>query len=96
MSDTTQAPPAEPIRVPSVLAMMIEQLAMIAWAKLGLQPDPITGKIEANMVDAKLAIDSVGDLVHRLQPEVDAEDKRQLDNLLRDLRINYVNRSGSE
>jgi hypothetical protein len=76
--------------------MMIEQLAMIAWAKLGLQPDPITGKIEANMVDAKLAIDSVGDLVHRLQPEVDAEDKRQLDNLLRDLRINYVNRSGSE
>ncbi len=95
MSEASPSQPAEPILVASVLAMMVEQLAMISWAKLGLQPDPITGKIETDLTQAKLAIDTCADVIHRLQPELDAEDKRHMENLLRDLRINYVNRSGA-
>jgi hypothetical protein len=83
----------QPVDVAGLLAVFIDQLAGIAWAKLGLQPDPITGAIHPDMVQAKLAIDSTADLVKHLEPQLDDDDRRQLQNLVRDLRINYVNRS---
>jgi hypothetical protein len=94
-TQTTSNPPSEPLRVPTALAVMVDQLASLAWAKLGLQPDPLTGKIEPDLVDAKLAIDCMGDLIARLTPSLDADDRRQVENLLRDLRVNYVSRAGS-
>lgn len=97
MSETQSASqtPSEPLRVPTALAILIDQLATLAWAKLGLQPDPLTGKIEPDLADAKLAIDCAGDLIARLAPILDADDRRQVENLLRDLRVNYVSRAGN-
>jgi len=83
----------QPIDVAGILAVFVDQLSGIAWSKLGLQPDPMTGSIHQDMAQAKLAIDTCADLVKHLEPQLDDEDRRHLQNLIRDLRINYVNRS---
>lgn len=82
-----------PISVYDALAALIDQLASVAWAKLGLQPDPITGVMHKDLTEAKVAIDAVADLSQHLEPQLDDEDKRQIQNLLRDLRANFVNQS---
>jgi hypothetical protein len=73
--------------------VMTDQLAAVAWQKLGLQPDPMLGKVEQNLEEAKLAIDLTSHLASFLQPRLDEEDKRQMHNLIRDLRINYVEKT---
>lgn len=93
MSATESDSPKKPISVYDVLAVFIEELASIAWVKLGLQHDPIAGTMGTDLVEAKTAIDSVAGLVSQLESQLDEEDKRRLHSLLRDLRINYVNKS---
>jgi hypothetical protein len=72
------------------IAMVAETMAQVAWQKMGLQHDPFTGKMEKNVAEAKVAIDLVAHCVTVLEPQLDAEDRRRMHNLLRDLRINYV------
>ena len=88
-SPETQSPPS----VYDHLAMVIQQMAHVSWQKLGLQPDAVTGKLEQNLTEAKVAIDVVAQLVPLLEPQLDAEDRRQLHGMLRDLRINFVQRT---
>lgn len=80
----------EPLNVHAVLAIMLDQLSDIAWQKLGLRHDAMTGKLDQDLGQAKLAIDVCGDLVSRIEPELDEADKRQVQSLLRDLKLNYV------
>ncbi len=84
---------AEPIDVNQLLAICIDQLAGVAWAKLGLQPDPITGTIAQDLLQARIAVDAVANLAGLLESNLDDGDRRQMQNLVRDLRINYVNRT---
>lgn len=83
----------QPINVSSVLAVMLDQMVSIAWQKLGLQHDVMTGKIEKDIHQAKTAIDVASSLSTFLEPELDDEDKRQVQNLLRDLKVNFVEQS---
>ncbi|MHB8636174.1 MAG: DUF1844 domain-containing protein [Fimbriimonadaceae bacterium] len=90
MADEQTSEPKEPISVFAVLATMVDQMAAIAWQKLGLQHDFITGKLEPDIEQARIAIDAVAKLVDLLEPECDEADKRQLQSLVRDLRLNFV------
>jgi len=83
----------EPVQIPMVLAVMLDQLADLAWQKLGLRHDVMTGRIEADLEQAKLAIDVVSDLVKHLEPHLDESDLRQVQSALRDLKLNYAERS---
>lgn len=80
----------QPLSVYTVIVAMTDQMASVAWQKLGLQPDPITGTIQKDLEEAKVAIDLATHLASFVEPKLDAEDKRQMHNLIRDLRINYV------
>lgn len=93
MSQNDAHNPKEPIDVYAVLAVFVDQLASIAWQKLGLQHDPITGKLEQDIDQAKVAIDATAGLVLHLEGQLDDEDKRRIHSLLRDLKVNYVQRS---
>lgn len=73
--------------------VMVEQFSQVAWSKLGLQPDPITGQMGTDIAQAKVAVDVVADLVKYLEPQLDGEDKRQIRNLVSDLQVNYVERA---
>lgn len=88
-----QTSETQPIEVASVLAIFIDQLAGIAWQKLGLQVDPMTNAVHKDLVEAQFAIDILADMITRLEPKIDENDRRQVQTLLRDLRINFVNQS---
>lgn len=96
-SEVTEQPvgaPRDPLSVETVLAIMVEQMASMAWQKMGLQPDPVTGTIEANHAEAKLAIDVCSSLTGFLLPSLDESDRRRIESLMRDLKINFVQSQG--
>ncbi|MDI9636518.1 DUF1844 domain-containing protein [Kamptonema cortianum] len=93
MSSEEQTPDA--IDIHQVIAIMIDQVAAIGWQKLGLQPDPLSGKMAQDLTQAKVAIDVVADLAKYLEGKLDDQDQRQIHNLVSDLRINYVQRTSN-
>ena len=81
-----------------LIGYCINLLSSQAWQKLGLLADPQTGEAKPDLVEAKVAIDTVGDLAARLEtaPEavISADMRRDLRTLLNDLRLNYVSQRG--
>ncbi|MBX3120332.1 MAG: DUF1844 domain-containing protein [Fimbriimonadaceae bacterium] len=90
MSTEGNQSPHEPLSVYTVIMAMTEQMATLAWQKLGLQPDMMTGKVQADFEEAKVAIDITTQLASFIEPKLDENDKREIHNLIRDLRMNYV------
>jgi hypothetical protein len=82
-----------PLSVYDIIVFMVEQMQAVSWQKLGLQHDPMTGKLEANLTEARVAIDTTAFLVQQLESRLDDEDKRRLQSIVRDLRINFVQRN---
>ena len=93
MEENNSPTPTTPPSVYDHLGVIIQQLAQVCWQKLGLQPDGITGKMEKNLPEAKVAIDAVAALTPLLEPQLDEEDRRQIHSVIRDLRINFVQKS---
>jgi hypothetical protein len=89
MSETGENP-KEPIDIYEFLALMANETAAIAWQKLGLQPDFVTGKIAPDLDQAKVAVDVVAYLGSLMEGKLDEDDRRQMHSLVRDLRLNYV------
>jgi len=69
---------------------MIGVLGGCAWQNLGLVPHPETKKVTRNLEDARLAIDAAASLIEHLKPRVDETERRELDTLLANLRLNFV------
>lgn len=86
-----QAP--EPVSVYAVVITMVDTMSTLAWSKLGLQPDMATGKLEKDLEQAKVAIDLTTHLASFIEPQLDEEDKRRIHTLIRDLRMNFVEKS---
>ncbi len=76
------------------IAIVLDQMSGVAWQKIGLQPDMVTGKIETDLNQARVAIDVVNYLASILETQLDDDDKKHLQNLVRDLKINYVQKQG--
>lgn len=76
-----------------MVMVMVDQMAAVAWQKLGLQPDMMSGKIEKNLEEAKVAIDLTTHLASFIEPKLDEDDKREIHNIIRNLRLNYVEKS---
>lgn len=89
----SETPPAEPINVYEMIWMMLTNFAEIAWVKMGLRPDPLTSEIGVDLPQAKAAVDAITALAAIVEPELEGAEKRDLQNLVRDLRVNYVQRS---
>lgn len=93
MSQESAEKERKPIDVYEFLGVMLEQISSIAWQKLGLQPDIITGKLEPDLAQAKTAIDVTAELVKAIESQLDDEDKRRVQGLVRDLRVNWVHKN---
>ncbi|HSV73092.1 MAG TPA: DUF1844 domain-containing protein [Chthonomonadales bacterium] len=72
------------------LLMCIDILMQGAWVCLGLRADPVTGKVEADLANARVLIDSVDFLAERVRAELDAATQRDLKNAVANLQINFV------
>ena len=87
--------PDKPLSVYDLISFSLDQFAQVAWQKMGLRPDPMTGKEDVDIEQAKVAIDMASRLGEVLDPQLDDEDRRKIQGMLSDLRINFVRRSGS-
>lgn len=71
----------------------LDALSAVAWQKMGLRTDALSGKIVRNIDEARIAIDAVAALAALLEPALDASDRNRLQGLVRDLRLNFVTQS---
>lgn len=82
--------PAEELDTLTLVRWCISALASNAWQRMGLIPSPTTQKVERNLDDARLAIDAVGALADRVKPQLSEQERRDLENILNDLRLNFL------
>lgn len=85
--DQTEHPP---ISVYDLIFFSIDQFASVAWQKMGLQPDPMSGKIVKDLEQAKKAIDIVENFIKDMDEKLNEDDKRKLNALISDLKLNYI------
>jgi hypothetical protein len=74
----------------SLLGLFLGILAEKAWQTMGLRAKPGTDKVQADFDQARVAIDTTGFLAEKLQPHLPEDEKRRLEGLVADLRLNYV------
>lgn len=61
-----------------------------AWRAMGLVANPVTGQTEKNLPEAQIAIDCVQFLLGKLDADLNAEERREMQRRLNDLRVNYL------
>ena len=76
--------------VHSLLGLFLGILAEKAWQTLGLRTKTGTDKVETDFDQARVAIDTVGFLAEKLQLRLPEDEKRHLEGLVADLKLNYV------
>ena len=69
---------------------VIASLGQQAWINLGIQPNPITKKIEKDLKQAKLAIDCTVSLCEIMKQYSSPKEKIELDTLVQNLQLNFV------
>jgi hypothetical protein len=74
----------------SLLGLFVGLLSEKAWQTMGLRTKPGTDKIESDFDQARVAIDAVGFFVEKLQTRLPDDEKRRLEGLVADLKLNYV------
>ena len=80
------------IGVYGLLRFFLGLLAQQAWVALGIQA--VGGEIQQNLPEAKVAIDTLSFMAEKLAADLDPAEKRELDTLLANLRVNYIQRVG--
>lgn len=64
-----------------------------AWEHLGLMMNPETKELNQDLGKAKMAIDSIEFLLSQIKGELEIEDKKQLENILANLQMNYFEKN---
>lgn len=82
-----------PVDVYSMIRYFISMLSVQAWQWLGLVKSPITGKVEKDLDQAKVAIDTISLLVGQMNGKLSQAEEAELRGALSDLRINFVQQS---
>ncbi len=86
--------PVADFDVTAILRMTIGILNEKTWINMGLYANPGTGKVEKNIPEARRGIDLIADLVRHLEPFAEPDEKRELQVMLNNLRLNFVRQSG--
>ncbi|MBI3921897.1 MAG: DUF1844 domain-containing protein [Armatimonadetes bacterium] len=87
--------PAQDVDVPTLVQVFIAELGARSWMHLGLLQNPITKLVVKDLPQARLAIDCVAALIENLDPSLEPRERQEYQTLLRDLRMNFVQHSGS-
>lgn len=75
---------------------LIYSLQMQAMMNLGKIKNPMTDKIEKNMESAEVSIDMIDMLLHKSKEGFSDEEKKVLETVVSDLRLNYVDEKGKK
>jgi hypothetical protein len=82
--------PGNPLDDPTSFLSLIMSLASNAAASLGMMPHPVTGETGVDLQTAKHWIDTLGMLELKTQGNLDEQEALMMENLLADLRMQYV------
>ncbi len=74
----------------------ITTLSLQASIALGSFANPVTNKIETDLVQAKFLIDTLGMLVDKTKGNLNAEESKLLESLLYELRTVYLSKTEGE
>lgn len=78
---------------PDLSTMFIWFISMLSgkvWEYLGLMMNPDTKEIKKDLLKAKIAIDSISFLYEQVKNELMKEDVKRIEDLLANLKMNYV------
>jgi Domain of unknown function (DUF1844) len=89
----SQAVPLAALTTPDLVHSFLSLLALKAWEGMGLVPNALTGKTQKNLDDARLAIDAYASVFEVLRSHIDEGPRRDMQNLLTTLRLNFVDKS---
>jgi Domain of unknown function (DUF1844) len=89
-----QTVPLSALPASDLLTSFLSLMAMKAWEGMGLVANPLSGKTEKNLEDARLAIDAYAAVLELLRPRVAEGERREIENALTMLRVNFVDKSG--
>ncbi|MFW6148780.1 MAG: DUF1844 domain-containing protein [Atribacterota bacterium] len=79
--------------LPTLFTWFIGILNGKAWEYLGLMMNPETKELNQDLKEAKIAIDSIEFLLEKIKGKLEVEDKKQLENILANLQMNYVEKT---
>ncbi len=75
------------------LVLMFHQAA---WQQLGKIPNPMTNKVERDIEQARMSIDLLDMLKTRTQGNLNEDESRMLEQVLRELKLNFVDELDKE
>jgi len=75
-----------------LLRMVLGMFADQAWVQMGLQLAPGAKEIKADLKQARVAIDTVNFIKDALGDNLSAEERREVEQLVATLKMNYVQR----
>jgi len=76
--------------LPALFVWFISLLSGKAWEYLGLIMNPETKEMNKDLKKAKITIDTVAFLYDQIKDDLNQEDFKRIENLLANLRMNYV------
>ena len=76
--------------LPALFVWFISLLSGKAWEHLGLIMNPETKEMNKDLKKAKITIDTVAFLYDQIKDDLNQEDFKRIENLLANLRMNYV------
>ncbi|MEE8564027.1 MAG: DUF1844 domain-containing protein [Atribacterota bacterium] len=76
--------------LPVLFVWFISMLSGKSWEYLGLIMNPETKEINKDLKKAKISIDTVAFLYDQIKDDLNPEDFKRIENLLANLRMNYV------
>lgn len=90
----SQAVPLAALTASDLVQSFLSLLALKAWEGMGLVPNALTGKTQKNLDDSRLAIDTYAAVFEVMRSRIDEGPRRDMENLLTTLRLNFVDKSG--
>ena len=76
--------------LPVLFVWFISMLSGKTWEYLGLIMNPDTKEMNKDFKKAKIAIDTIAFLYDQIKDDLNLEDFKRVENLLANLRMNYV------
>ena len=89
-TEKADGPRQRPPLPPANISFLFSTLATQAFVSLGLVPNPMTEKTETDLDQAQHFIDMLGVLEEKTKGNLTTEEKKQLDAILFDLRMAFV------
>jgi hypothetical protein len=84
---------ANPSQDETLLLQLVAMFQYAAMQQMGKLPNPMTGKVDRDLAQARLSIDMIEMLQRRTQAQRSARESEFLDKVLFELRMNFVDES---